>query len=102
VSTVALRRWVDDVADFDVSTPDSSLGYILEVDLEYPHSIHDEHIDLPFCPTRDKPPGKRQNKLLANLYKKRYVIHYRNLQQCTRHNLRVTKIHRVIQLAQSA
>jgi len=77
-------QWVDDVTDFDVSAiaPDSSTGYILEVDLEYPESIHDEHIDLPFCPTRDKPPGKRQNKLLANLLdKKRYVIHYRNLQQ---------------------
>jgi len=95
-------RW--DVIDFDVSAiaPDSSTGYILEIDLEYPQSIHDEHIDLSFCPTRDKPPGKRQNKLLASLYdKKRYVIHYRNLQQCTRHDLRVIKIHRVLQFAQS-
>jgi len=23
--------------------------------------------DLPFCPSRDKPPGKRQDKLLATL-----------------------------------
>jgi len=52
---------------------------------------------------RDKPPGKRQNELLASLYdKKRYVIHYRNLQQYTRHGLRVAKIHRVLQFAQSA
>ena len=55
---------------------------------------------LTYRPTRDKPPGKRQEKLLATLYdKKRYVIHYCNLQQCTR--LRVTKIHRVLQFAQS-
>jgi len=84
-------------------TLDSPTGYILEVDLEYLQSIHDKHTDLPFCPTRDKPPGKRENKLLANLYdKKRYVIHYQNLQQCTRHGLRVIMIHRVLQFAQSS
>ncbi|XP_050447449.1 uncharacterized protein LOC126849549 [Cataglyphis hispanica] len=98
-------RWVDDISDFNISAiaSDSPIGYILEVDLEYPQHLHNAHADLPFCPIRDKPPGKREDKLLATLYdKKRYVIHYRNLQQCTRHGLRVTKIHRVLQFAQSA
>ena len=98
-------QWVSNILNFDVSsiTLDSSIGYILEVDLEYPQHLHDAHTDLPFCPTRDKPPGKRENKLLATLYdKKRYVIHYRNLQQCTRHGLRVTKIHRILQFTQSS
>ena len=97
-------RWIDDVSNFDVSSIalDSPTGYILEVDLEYPQHLHDMHTDLPFCPTRDKPPGKRQDKLLATLYdKKRYVIHYRNLQQCMRHGLQVTKMHRVLQFTQS-
>ncbi|KYN22578.1 hypothetical protein ALC57_05017, partial [Trachymyrmex cornetzi] len=97
-------QWVKDVANFDVSAIalDSPIGYIFEVDLEYPQHLHDIHADLPFCPTRDKPPGKCEDKLLATLYnKQRYVIHYRNLQQCTRHGLRVTKIHRVLQFAQS-
>ncbi|KYN50748.1 hypothetical protein ALC56_10211, partial [Trachymyrmex septentrionalis] len=97
-------QWVEDAANFDASAIalDSPTGYILEVDLEYPQHIHDRHTDLPFCPTRDKPPGKREYKLLATLYdKQRYIIHYRNLQQCTRHGLRVTKIHRVLQFAQS-
>jgi len=81
---------------------DSPMGYILEVDLEYPQYLHDEHIDLPFCPTRDKPLDKREDKLLVTLYdKKRYVIHYRNLQLCMRHGLRVIKIHCVLQFAQS-
>ncbi|XP_050452581.1 uncharacterized protein LOC126852138 [Cataglyphis hispanica] len=98
-------RWVDDISDFNISAiaSDSPIGYILEVDLEYPQHLHNAHADLPFCPIRDKPPGKREDKLLATLYdKKRYVIHYRNLQQCTRHGLRVTKIHRVLQFTQSA
>jgi len=61
---------------------DSPTGYLLEdlvVDLEYPQYLHDA--DLPFCPTRDKSLGKRQDKLPTLYDKKRYVIHYRNLQQ---------------------
>ena len=68
----------------------SEFAYVLEVNLEYLEHLHDEHIDLLFCPTRDKSPGKQQHKLLATVYdKKRYVIHYRNLQQCMRHDLHV-------------
>ncbi|XP_025261979.1 uncharacterized protein LOC112637159 [Camponotus floridanus] len=94
-------EWVDDLESLDVMsvTEDSTVGYILEVDLDYPADAHDA--DLPFCPTRDKPPGKRQSKLLATLYdKRRYVTHYRNLQQCVRHG-RLTRIHRALRFSQS-
>ncbi|XP_070529802.1 uncharacterized protein [Cardiocondyla obscurior] len=97
-------QWVDNVSNFDVmSVPlDSPNGYIFEVDLEYSQRLHDAHADLPFCPTRDKPSGKQQDKLLATLYdKKRYIIHYRNLQQCINHGLHLTKIHRILQFKQS-
>jgi len=44
---------------------DSPTGYVLEV--EYPQHLHDTHTDQPFCPTREKPPDKREKKLLATL-----------------------------------
>ena len=72
---------------------DSVTDYILEADAEYLQHLHNAYIDLPFCPTREKPPGKREEKLLPTLYdKKCYVIHHCNLQQCTHHGLRITKI----------
>ncbi|KYN09798.1 hypothetical protein ALC57_18080, partial [Trachymyrmex cornetzi] len=69
-------RWVDDVhnSDFTIIALDSQTGYILEVDLEYPQHLHDAHTDLPFCPTREKPPGKRDDKLLATLCDKHYAL----------------------------
>jgi len=97
-------RWLDDVENFDVMfvTSDYAVGYVLEMDLEYPQYLHDAHTDLPFYPTRNKSRGKRQDKLLATLCDKtRYVIYYRNL-QCVQHELRLTKIHRILQFAQSS
>ncbi|XP_071650745.1 uncharacterized protein [Temnothorax longispinosus] len=97
-------QWLDDPENFEVTTvpADSDVGYILEVDLEYPRDLHDVHADLPLCPTRDKPPGKRQEKLLATLYdKSRYVMHYRNLQQCLRLGMRLTRVRRVLRFTQS-
>lgn len=93
-------RWVDDadIHDFDVNKIpiNGSTGYILEADLEYPREIHDAHADLPFCPAHDHT-CDQQKKLLATLYdKKKYVIHYRYLQQCLRHGLKLKKIHRIL------
>lgn len=78
-------KWVDDTESIDISRIDinSNTGYIFEVDLSYTEDLHDFHSDLPFCPTHEKPPGSKQEKLLTILIDKiRYVIHYRNLIQC--------------------
>ena len=70
-------RWVEDELWRERNRSGSPIGYILEVDLEYPQHLYDQHTDLPFCLTCDKPPGKREDKLLAMFYdKQRYVIHY--------------------------
>lgn len=77
-------------------------GFILEVDLLYPESLHGEHNDLPFCPEKCIPPGGKTKKLVSNLYNKyNYVIHYVHLKKCLEHGLILRKIHRVITFRQS-
>jgi hypothetical protein len=89
---------------FDV-LDDSDTGYVLEVDLHYPPTLHDAHNDLPFCPELIVPPeGKFKNsKLIPNLHdKSKYVIHYRNLKQCLQAGLVLTRTHRILKFTQSA
>ena len=75
---------------------DSKLGYILEVDLEYPKELHDKHHFYPLEPEhvqvtydmlspvqREHFPSIRGSvrKLVPNRHnKKKYVVHFRNLQ----------------------
>ena len=96
--------WVNDVnvPDFFNVPDDHSIGYILEVDLEYPKDLHDTHKDLPLCPVHQAPPGSRQKKLLTTLHnKERYVIHYRALKQVLKHGLVLNKVHRALKFDQS-
>jgi len=62
-------RCVVDISNFNVMNValDSPISYILEEDLEYPQDFHDVHADLSFCPTRDKPLDKQEDKVLATL-----------------------------------
>ena len=73
---------------------------ILEVDLEYPPSLHDLHSDYPLAPERVE--VNKVNKLIPNLRdKKKYVIHYENLKQYLSLGLKLTKIHRGIKFEES-
>ncbi|KAG5883795.1 hypothetical protein JTB14_036672 [Gonioctena quinquepunctata] len=40
-------KWADTNIDVTMIPDDSSVGYILRVDLEYPKNIHDLHKDFP-------------------------------------------------------
>ena len=91
---------------------DSSTGYILEVDLEYPKKLHDIHNDYPLAPEKINIPKEwlsdycleianahnittgKVKKLVPNLMNKNnYAIHYRNLQQCLELGAKFKKIH---------
>lgn len=87
---------IKDLAD------DASIGYIFEVDLEYPDSLHDLHKDYPFCAENTFVPGTNVRKLLLTLCdKKNYVIHYKMLKLALENGLVLKKIHRILQFKQA-
>ena len=96
-------KWLskEEIDKFDLNSIDenSSIGYILEVDLEYPDELHDLHNDYPLAPEKLEISQEMlskyfydiadeygikiggTNKLVSNLRnKEKYVVHYRNLQ----------------------
>ena len=78
--------------DYDVN---GSKRYILEVDLEYPEELHDEHNDYPLAPEQLKI-GKVK-KLAPNLRNKlNYILYIDNLNYYISKGLIVTKVHRVV------
>jgi len=123
-------HWMDKVPD-DWSelkaklTPEN--GYILEVDLEYPYELHDEHNDYPLAPENleikpemlseynkicveqedgsiDKEALNAPARKLVTSFttKERYVVHYKNLLYYESKGLRVKRVHRVVQFKEKA
>ena len=85
--------------DLDSISENSSIGYILEVDLMCFSELHDKHNDYPLCPEKIEISSDMfskncsdivikygikvggVNKLVPNLRDKvKYVVHYKNLQ----------------------
>ena len=116
-------RWLeqDEINQLDVSniSDDGEIGYILEVDLEYPREIHEKHSQYPLAPenmivsedmlssycreikAKLNVSSCRVPKLIPNLYdKEKYVLHYGNLKQYLSMGMKLTKIHRVIEFHQ--
>ena len=104
-----------------LNTPDDDeVGYIVEVDLSYPDSLHDLHSDFPLAPTKEaidecwlseyqsslladmqiqKPPQVK--KLIQTLFdKQNYTLHYQTLKLYFELGLVVTKLHRVLSFKQ--
>nr|CAH7717033.1 unnamed protein product [Callosobruchus chinensis] len=97
--------WVENFKNFDVMSiaDDSSEGYILQVDLEYPDSLHESHKDFPFCAEHYIPPKSKLPKLAGTLHQKNdYILHYRNLKQAMANGLVLKKIHKILKFKQSS
>ena len=79
---------------------DTKIGYIFEVDLEYPKSLWEEHNDYPLAPERIK--INKVDKLFSSLLPKpHYVLLYKNLKQYLENGLIIKKVHRGIKFYQS-
>ena len=102
---------------------DDDIGYILEVDLDYPKELHDLHKDYPLAPEimcvnesmlsqaqkdihkyyygKDAS-DEKTNKLVLNVMdKKKYVLHISALKFYLQHGLRLKKVHRAISFKQA-
>ena len=74
----------------------------LEVDLVYPKELHDLHNDYRLAPERIMMCKNKVEKLIPNLRdKEKYVIHYKNLEQCLDLGLELGGIHRGIKFVES-
>ena len=74
--------------------------YLLEVDVEYPKVLHQNHNEVPFL--AEKVMISKVEKLAPNLKnKKGYVVHIRALNQALKHGLKLKRVHRVIEFKQS-
>ncbi len=118
-------RWMTkaEIAAFNPLTdilPDGDKGFILEVDLEYPESLHELHSSFPLAPenifiTEDmlSPYSSDCLKTLYNqtryqakkltctfMPRRNYLVHGNNLLYYLQSGLKLTKIHRIITFTQ--
>ena len=115
-------KWLKNVDNFDVNSvsENNPIGYILEVDLEYPDELHVLHNDYPLAPEKIAIPYDVSSdqdkkvadecgvkvgdvkKLIPNLGdKSNYVHHQKNLHLYLSLGIKLTKIHKVLKFKQS-
>ena len=126
VFTISGFKWLNqkEISDFCLNSirENGFIGYILEVDFEYPSELYDLHNDYPLASEKLE---ISQNMLsnycsnVANEYKikygiggvyelvsnlgnkSKYVVHYKILQLYLSLGMKLTKIHRVLKFKQS-
>ena len=111
-----------EINNFDLNSisQNSSIGYILEVDLEYCKELYDLHSDYPLCPEKIEVSYDMLSKYcsdIANKYdikvggvknfflnlgdKVKYVVHYENLKYYLSLGIKLVKIHKILSFKQS-
>ena len=99
-------KWMTDISIMNEEfvknyNKNSGKGYILKVDVDYPHELQNLHSDLPFLPERMV--VNNTKKLICNLQdKKDYVVHINVLKQALDHGLKLIKVNQVIEFDQEA
>ena len=115
-------EWLKNVDKLDVMSVNekSDVGYILEVDLEYPKEFHELHNDYPLAPEKltvtndilsnycksiadkyDIKVGDVKTLILNLGNKTKYVLHCKNLQLYLSIGMKLMKIYRVLKFKQS-
>ena len=111
-------KWLKNFDEFNVTSINekSPIRYFLKVDLKYLDKLHELHNDYPLAPEKldmlskycKEIPDKYEIKVgdvkksIPNLGDKtNYVVHYKNLQLCLSLEMKLTKIHRVLEFKQS-
>ena len=113
-------KWMSEkeIAELDIaSIGKDGRGCVLEVDLEYPEGLHDEHNAYPLAPEhlqitnemlsdyakRMKTSNSKTVKKLAPnlLNKSKYIVNYRNLQLYLNYGLKLTKVYRGVSYNES-
>jgi len=119
-------QWLneDEIKSFDVLNINvkGDIGYILEVDLEYPSNLHKKHSNFPLAPETIEinyenlsPYAKKaledcnntkkytDSKLCATFNnRKKYIVHIKNLQLYLKLGMVLKKIWRVLSFHQKA
>ena len=102
------------IFDLNLCEAHDEIGYLLEVDLEYPAHLHMDHNDYPLavekCSVKKEDLSEyalhlvekfgikfsEEPKLIPNFRnKEKYVVHYRNLKFYLEKGLKLTAIHRI-------
>ena len=117
-------KWLNqkEISDFCLNSicENSSIGYILKVDLQYPSKLHELHNNFPLAPEKLEISQNMLskycfnianeygikiggvNKLVPNLgNKSKYVVHYRNLQLYLSLGMKLTNIYKILKFKQS-